>query len=193
MRRQNLCSARSLPVLALAVALLSTAPPVGAQTQSIKVSDAWARRAAMAHGSMGGTMGKDMGAMGKDMAGMDKDKGTMGKDMGQHMGKMGGEGATSAVYLTVDNAGAKADALVAASTDAAKTVELHEVQKDGNVMKMRPVAKIPIPAGGKVQLKPGGYHIMLIGLAHDLKPGETIPVTLKFEQAGEVRVDATVK
>ena len=178
MTRLKLRSARSLAVLGATLALLSGEPPA-AQPQTIKVSNAWARRAAMAHGSMGGTMGK-------------KDMGAMDKDMG-HMGKMAAEGATSAVYLTLDNTGAKPDALVAASTDVAKTVELHEVQKDGDVMKMRPVAKIPIPAGGKLELKPGGYHIMLIGLTHDLKPGETVPVTLKFEQGGEVRVEAAVR
>jgi copper(I)-binding protein len=50
-----------------------------------------------------------------------------------------------------------------------------------------------VPAKGKTELKPGGYHIMLLGLKQDLKPGEKVPVTLKFERGGEVRVEAVVK
>ena len=112
-----------------------------------------------------------------------------GMDKGMH--GMAGEGATSAVYVTIDNTGSQADALVVGRrATAAQTVELHEVKNDGGMMKMRPVQKIPLPAGGKVELKPGGYHVMLIGLTRDLKPGETVPVTLVFEHGAEVQVDA---
>ena len=141
-----------------------------AQSSTIKVSDPWARRAAaMGHG---------------DMA-----KGSMDKG---GMGKMGG-GGTGAVYATVSNSGAEADALVAASSDAAQTVELHEVINEGGVMKMRPVPKIAVPAGGKIEMKPGGYHVMLLGLKRDLKPGEKVAVTLKFERGGDVQVEAPVR
>jgi copper(I)-binding protein len=145
-----------------------------AQTETIKALNAWARRApAMSHGQ---------GAMGK-MGKMDK--------MGS-MDKMGG-GGTGAVYVTLTNSAAQADALVSASSDAAQAAELHEVKHDGGVMKMRPVTAIPVPAHGKTELKPGGYHIMLVGLKHDLKPGDKVAVTLKFERGGEVRVEAPVK
>jgi len=160
-----------------------------AEAQAITATDAWARHAsAMTSmekkgstgmtGSMGtsGSMGK-MEKMGGDMAGM------------SHMG----DGATSAVYVTLTNAGSEADALVSASCDAARTAELHEVQNEGGVMKMRPVKSIPVPAGGKVELKPGGYHIMLLGLMHDLKTGEKVPVTLRFEHGGELHVEAAVR
>jgi periplasmic copper chaperone A len=60
-------------------------------------------------------------------------------------------------------------------------------------MKMRPVPAIPVPANGKTELKPGGYHLMLMGLKHDLKPGENVAVILKFERGAEVRVEAPVK
>ena len=58
---------------------------------------------------------------------------------------------------------------------------------------MQPVARLEIPAGGSVELKPGSYHIMLIGLKQDLKAGDTIEITLTFEKAGEVKVTAEVR
>jgi hypothetical protein len=151
--------------------------PVQAQAQTIKASNAWARRAP----AMGGQAGMDK------MSKMDK----MGGEKGG-MGAMGGAG-TGAVYVTLSNSGAQADALVSASTDAAQTVELHETKQEAGVMKMRPVKTIPVPAGGKTELKPGGYHIMLMGLKHDLKPGDKVAVTLEFEHGGRVRVEAPVR
>jgi copper(I)-binding protein len=164
-----------------ATACLLTAFALGetgrAQTQTIQASNAWARRAP--------AMGSGMGSMEK-MEKKDK-MGSMSK-----MDKMGG-GGNGAVYVTLTNAGAQADSLVSASSNAAQTVELHEAKNEGGVMKMRPVQAIPVPAKGKTELKPGGYHIMLMGLKHDLKPGENVPVTLKFERGGELRVEAAVK
>jgi copper(I)-binding protein len=61
------------------------------------------------------------------------------------------------------------------------------------MMGMEPVARLEIPAGGTVQLAPGGYHIMLIGLTKDLNVGDTVQVTLKFEKAGDVTVTAQVR
>ena len=116
------------------------------------------------------------------------DKGSMQKG---DMGKM--EGANGAIYVTVANTGTQADALLSASSDAAQTVELHETKKDGGVMKMRPVTKIDVPAGGKIEMKPGGYHVMLLGLKRDLKKGDKVAVTLKFERGGEVSAEATVR
>jgi periplasmic copper chaperone A len=71
-------------------------------------------------------------------------------------------------------------ALVSASSPAAGIVEIHEMAMDGGVMKMRAVEKLPLPAGKPVDLKPGGYHVMLMDLKQPLKEGETIPVTLTF-------------
>jgi hypothetical protein len=115
------------------------------------------------------------------------------------MGGMSGSKTTmaehgnGAIYVTLSNSGSQPDALVSASTDVAQKTELHETTRDGGVMKMRPVKEIPVPAGGKTELKPGGYHIMLMGLKHDLKPGEKVAVTLKFEHGGEAQVEAPVK
>lgn len=109
------------------------------------------------------------------------------------MGGMAGGGQfTSAVYLTI-HGGNSADKLTAAKSDAAKTVELHQTAMENNVAKMGPVAAIDIPANGTVELKPGGYHIMLIEPVRELKPGDSINVTLVFEKAGEIPVRAEVR
>jgi hypothetical protein len=71
--------------------------------------------------------------------------------------------------------------LVGASSPAAKIVEVHEMTMDNNVMKMREVKAVALPAGKPVQLKPGGYHVMLIDLARPLEPGQKVPVTLTIE------------
>jgi hypothetical protein len=71
--------------------------------------------------------------------------------------------------------------------------EVHETKMEGGVMKMSPVSKVEVPAGGKVEFKPGGYHIMLMELQRDLKEGETITITLTFEKSGNVTVQASVK
>ncbi len=91
------------------------------------------------------------------------------------------------------NAGTATDALVGVASDAAATAEIHETYRHMNMLMMRPVAKINVPAGNKVEMKPGGYHIMLLNLKRDLKAGETIGVTLQFEKAGKIPATATVK
>lgn len=72
-------------------------------------------------------------------------------------------------------------ALVSAASPAAGIVEIHEMAMDGGVMKMRAVDKLPLPAGKPVDLKPGGYHVMLMDLKQQLKEGETVAVTLVVE------------
>ena len=88
-------------------------------------------------------------------------------------------------------------ALVAAASPAARIVEIHEMKMDGGVMKMSAIDRLALPAGKAVELKPGGYHVMLMDLKQPLKEGETVPVTLTFEdKAGKkttVEVKAPVK
>ena len=72
-------------------------------------------------------------------------------------------------------------------------MELHTHIRDGDVMRMRPVNDIPVPANGEVSLQPGGLHLMLIGLARPLNDGQSIPVSLRFERAGEVTVELAVQ
>jgi copper(I)-binding protein len=94
-------------------------------------------------------------------------------------------------FMKIENKGA-ADQLVSASSPVAGEVQLHEMAMDGNVMKMRQVKDIPLPAGGAVELKPGGLHLMFINIKAPLTAGETVPVKLKFAKAGEVEVKMPV-
>ena len=87
--------------------------------------------------------------------------------------------------------------LVGAASPMAKIVEIHEMKMEGGVMKMSAVDKLALPAGKIVELKPGGYHVMLMDLTQPLKEGETVPLTLTVEdKAGKktiVEVKAAVK
>jgi len=90
-------------------------------------------------------------------------------------------------FMKIENKGV-ADQLISASSPVAAEVQLHEMAMDGNVMKMRQVKDISVPAGGAVELKPGGLHLMFMNIKAPLTAGETIPVKLKFAKAGEVEV-----
>ena len=96
-------------------------------------------------------------------------------------------------FFKLSNGGAAADRLLGGSTPAADHVELHSMSMDGNVMKMREVSAIDIPPGQSVELKPGAWHLMLIGLKAPLKSGDKVPLTLKFEKAGEVKVELKIE
>lgn len=95
-------------------------------------------------------------------------------------------------YVEVANKGAADDALIGIATPAATMPMLHEtVVKDG-VASMPHAMSIRVPAGETVTLAPGGYHAMLMGLAAPLKKGDSFPLTLTFEKAGEVTVNVEV-
>lgn len=96
-------------------------------------------------------------------------------------------------YMKLVNGGGAADRLVSVSAGVAHSVELHEMTMDGNVMRMRQVDGIALQPGQTVELKPGGYHVMFVGLKAPLKAGDTFPMTLKFEKSGEVRVDVKIE
>jgi copper(I)-binding protein len=100
---------------------------------------------------------------------------------------------TTAVYLTVQNAGDTADALVAATTDVAGETQLHRTVMAGSTMTMQPVPRIDVPARGEVRLAPGGLHIMLLGLRQALREGDRFTIRLSFERAGTVTVTAVVR
>lgn len=104
-----------------------------------------------------------------------------------------GSAGNGAVYGTLRNTGRERDALVAAASDAAATVELHETANDGGVMRMRPLPRFEVPAGGALELKPGGRHIMLLGLRQDLRPGASVRVTLTFERQGPATIEVPVR
>jgi hypothetical protein len=101
-----------------------------------------------------------------------------------------------AFYMMLTNNSDNEDALVSVSTDACGMVELHEMYDKGEgVMGMRPVAggTIPVPASGSAELKPGGLHIMCMGKQVDFAAGTEIPLTLTFENAGEMAVTAVIR
>jgi len=102
-------------------------------------------------------------------------------------------GAKVAVgFMQLRNAGA-ADRVVGASTPVAGRVEMHITVRDGDVMRMREVKSFEVPAGGSFELKPGGAHLMLVDLKRPLKKGEKVPLTLKLEKGGELKMELSVE
>lgn len=103
------------------------------------------------------------------------------------------EGGNSAAYLLVLNGRDEAVRLLSAASDVAAAVELHETINDNGVMKMEPRAEgFEIPAGGVLELKPGGKHVMLLGLAAPLEAGDSVDLTLTFDTGEELKVRAPV-
>ena len=102
-----------------------------------------------------------------------------------------GKAENGAAYLTIQSP--TADRLVSVSSPVAKKAELHSMSMQGAVMKMRPIDGLDVPAGQPVALKPGGEHIMLMGLNQQLHEGQSFPLTLDFEKAGPRTVTVTVE
>lgn len=155
-------------LLLLSLLLAACAGTTGSQTTSgsLEIKAAWARPAAMME---------------------------MGADTGGEMGGGGMSGSVSAAYMTIMNHGAITDRLTGAVSDVAGAVEIHQTTMQDDVMSMSPVEAIEVPANGQVELKPGGYHIMLIGLKQEIKVGDKVKLTLSFEKAGNVIIEAEVK
>jgi copper(I)-binding protein len=94
-----------------------------------------------------------------------------------------------AAYMQIENNGKTDDKLIAASSPAATSVEIHSMSMEGDVMKMRAVEGLEIKAGAQVSMKPGeGYHIMLLGLKKPLQAGDKLPMMLTFSKAGKVKI-----
>lgn len=156
----------TLLVLLLAATACTQPPPAPAASQGVNAQNVWARPAKM------------MGSMP-----MEGDEQQM-----QH------GGANSAVYMVLANGGAAADRLVAAQADVSKAIEIHETRMEGDVMRMQQVeGGIEVPAGGQVELRPGGLHVMLIGLTRDLNVGDKFPLTLQFASGATLTVEAEVR
>ena len=102
-----------------------------------------------------------------------------------------GKAENGAAYLTIQSP--TADRLLSLSSPVAKKAELHTMSMEGMVMKMRPLADLDIPAGQPVTLKPGGQHVMLLGLAAPLREGLSFPLTLTFEKAGTRTVTVAIE
>jgi copper(I)-binding protein len=108
-------------------------------------------------------------------------------------GTVAGQMATGA-FMKLQSA--KDARLLEAASPVAGVVEIHEMALENNVMRMRAVPALPLPAGRTVELKPGGYHVMLMDLKQQMKEGEVVPVTLVVETAGKretIEVKAPVR
>ena len=97
-------------------------------------------------------------------------------------------------YLSITNNGNTPDRLLGGSTAVSNGFEIHSMTMDNGVMKMRPVSGgLEIKPGQTIELKPGGYHVMFVGLKHGLRQGDHVKATLNFEKAGKVDVNFTVE
>lgn len=103
------------------------------------------------------------------------------------------EAPASVAYLVIRNSGAADRQLVKAESPAAQAVELHEHRNENGVMKMREVGSIAIKAHAQTELKPGGYHLMLIGVKKALKEGDSVAITLSFDDGSGQQIDAPVR
>jgi copper(I)-binding protein len=169
----NLKKIASAAVIAAALTACAAPPAAAPAAQTgaasdITVTGAWARPA------LGG------------MA-MDATKDPNAKEGSMNMGAM------SAAYMVLENKGGE-DALVGVSGDVAEMVQVHRtIEKDGMMSMEEAKEGMPVPANGKAELKPGGYHVMLINLKQDLKAGDTFKLTLKFKSGKELAVDVPVR
>lgn len=96
-------------------------------------------------------------------------------------------------FLEIKAAAGKGDRLIAARSPVAGSVEIHNHIMEGGIARMRRVEAIAVAGGKSVVLSPGGYHVMLMDLKQPLKEGDLLKLTLVFEKAGEIEVDATVE
>ena len=103
------------------------------------------------------------------------------------------QGQNGVIYLDIHNRGTADDRLVAVSTPLATKVELHQSTMEDGIHRMEKVESIVVPAGGTVELAPGGLHVMLVGLKFMLMAEETIPVTFTFERSGAITTGVAVE
>lgn len=118
---------------------------------------------------------------------------TMGTPAGTATEGMGSSSGTSAAYMVIHNCSGQADALLKAASDVAEMTEVHLTEMRNGVMTMAEVRQIDLPAGKKVELKQGSYHIMLMKLKQSIKAGDAVEIRLTFEKAGEIKVTAPAR
>lgn len=104
-----------------------------------------------------------------------------------------GTSRPSAAYLMIHNGGGRDDALLAAQSEVAGRIEIHESAERDGTMTMRRVERVPVPAGGMARLEPRGLHLMLLDLRRPLVRGETFELSLIFEEAGTVRIPVRIE
>ncbi len=98
----------------------------------------------------------------------------------------------TALFMVIENKSDKEDVLVSVKTDIAKMSMIHKTINENGIMKMVHVHELKIPPYSKIELKPGGIHIMLMGLKRPLKEGEKISIELIFKNAGSIKIKAPV-
>ena len=103
------------------------------------------------------------------------------------------QGQNGVIYMDIHNKGETEDRLIAVSTPLATKVEFHRSTMEDGIHRMEKVESIAVPAGGAVELAPGGYHVMLVGLKFMLMAEETIPVTFTFERSGDITTGVAVE
>jgi len=99
----------------------------------------------------------------------------------------------AAVYMLIRNTGGEDDRLISASSEAAEFVELHDMTMENDVMKMFQVKSLELPAGGSLELKPGGKHLMFINLSEMFEVGQKVRLVLEFEKVGMINVEAEIR
>lgn len=105
---------------------------------------------------------------------------------------MGGRNMTGA-FAIVENSGATPRTVVAASSDVSDTVELHEMKNENGMMRMSPVKTFDIPANGKLELKPGSFHVMLFDVKKKLVDGDKVKISLTLDDGTKVETEALVR
>ena len=100
---------------------------------------------------------------------------------------------TTGAFMVIKNMGNTDRKLLKAESPIAKTVELHTHINENGVMKMREVPDIEIKAQGQTELKPGGLHVMLIGMKQTLKEGDLVPISLNFDDGSKQQIEAPVR
>ncbi len=164
MQRKPSWGVASLVVVVLVVVACGAQPG-----PSIRAEDVWARPAMTMTGMQGGE--SSPGGM-----------------------ETGGMAGTGAVFMRLCNAGQTADRLIGGQTDVAEVVEVHETVMENDVMKMRMLQDgLEVPARGEVLLKPGSYHVMLIGMKRNLEVGDRFELELEFEVSGRLTVEPEVR
>ncbi len=102
--------------------------------------------------------------------------------------------ANSALYFVIENRGGKIDTLIGAQSNIAEETEVHEsFKKDNDKIGMRPAGRIAIKPKSEFEFKPGGFHVMLLGVLKDLKIGDKIEAVLLLKYAGKIKVKAEVR
>ena len=116
-----------------------------------------------------------------------------GMDVYQPWARPARQGENGAVYFVLENQFSETQELIAAMSDVAEAVEIHETRMSGDVMQMHRLEAVPLEPGAEVIFEPGGLHVMLIGLRRELKIGDEIEITLQFTDFEDLTVQVPVQ